>query len=87
MSLRTANSANATTSTFSSTDSSHGPAFYRAVAKLGIQAAEALAHAHELGVVHRDIKPSNLLVDARAPVDHRFRFGPDAGGHEPDHDR
>ena len=36
-----------------------------AVAKLGIQAAEALAHAHELGVVHRDIKPSNLLVDAR----------------------
>ena len=35
------------------------------MARLGIQAAEALAHAHELGVVHRDIKPSNLLVDAR----------------------
>ena len=27
--------------------------------------AEALQHAHELGVVHRDIKPSNLLLDQR----------------------
>lgn len=38
--------------------------FFRAVARLGIQAAEALEHAHEYGVVHRDIKPANLLVDA-----------------------
>ena len=30
-----------------------------------MQAAEALEHAHGLGVVHRDIKPANLLLDAR----------------------
>jgi serine/threonine protein kinase/tetratricopeptide (TPR) repeat protein len=42
--------------------------FFQAAARLGIQAAEALAHAHQLGVVHRDIKPANLLVDTRNHV-------------------
>jgi WD40 repeat protein len=36
----------------------------RCVVQLGIQAAEALEHAHHMGIVHRDIKPSNLMVDA-----------------------
>lgn len=38
---------------------------FRTIATLGIQAAEALEYAHQMGVVHRDIKPANLLVDIR----------------------
>ena len=42
--------------------------FFRSVAELGIQAAEALDHAHQQGVVHRDIKPANLMIDAHAKL-------------------
>src|SRR5207245_5906999 len=45
--------------------STRTPVYFRTVAHLGVQAAEALQHAHGLGVVHRDIKPANLLLDLR----------------------
>jgi WD40 repeat protein len=35
----------------------------RQAAELCVTIAEALHHAHEMGVIHRDIKPSNIMVD------------------------
>jgi eukaryotic-like serine/threonine-protein kinase len=40
----------------------------KTISTIGIQAAEALHAAHEIGVVHRDIKPSNLLVDEKGDL-------------------
>ncbi len=36
---------------------------YRALARIGVMVARALAHAHARGCVHRDLKPSNIMID------------------------
>jgi formylglycine-generating enzyme required for sulfatase activity len=42
--------------------------YWQSVARIGIQVADALDHAHKQGILHRDIKPSNLLLDAAGTV-------------------
>ncbi len=45
-----------------------GGRYWRSVATIGLQVAEALAYAHGQGTLHRDIKPGNLLLDAQGVV-------------------
>src|SRR5205814_1149458 len=42
--------------------------YYRSVARIALQVADALAYAHKQGVLHRDIKPSNLLLDLQGTL-------------------
>ena len=55
--------------------------YYRSVASVGIQVADALEYAHQKGVIHRDIKPSNLLLDTAGRIwitDFGLAYQPDS---------
>ena len=47
---------------------SSGPMPSRRAAEVVAQAADALQHAHQRGVIHRDLKPTNILLDTAGMV-------------------
>lgn len=42
--------------------------YYKSIAKLGADIADALGYAHDRSIIHRDVKPSNLILDTEGVV-------------------
>jgi serine/threonine protein kinase len=45
-----------------------GPLPFEQSAQIAADLAEALAHAHDLGIIHRDVKPANIRLDHQGTV-------------------
>jgi hypothetical protein len=52
----------------------------RDVARIGVALCDALAHAHERGVIHRDVKPQNVVVDGGRATMTDFGLARASGG-------
>ena len=55
-------------STHPSNPRNHRVRYFRSLAKMILQAAQGLEHAHRYGVVHRDVKPGNMMLDSTGNV-------------------
>jgi formylglycine-generating enzyme required for sulfatase activity/dienelactone hydrolase len=59
-----------------------GPLPIEEALRLGRRVAEALAHAHERGLVHRDVKPGNVLLSQGQPMVADFGLATSGGAED-----